>query len=274
MAQLNFNAAQVEPNAAFDPIPAGWYTAQVTDSEMKPTKAGDGSYLSITLQILGGDFNNRKVFDRFNINNKNPVAVDIAYKQLSALCHAVGILQVQDSQQLHGKPVQIKVSLKPASQDPQTGAQYDAGNEVKGYKAVEGGMPIAGQPAGGAPAWATQQQPAAAAAPKPLPPAMPAFQPQQPAFQQQPQQPVYQQPAQVQQQPAQQPWQQQPAAQPMAQQAPVQPAQAPAQAPATQAPPWAAGAPVGAVNPAVAEPPQAQAVAAAGATPPWARPAQ
>lgn len=273
MAQLNFNAATVEPNAAFDPIPAGWYTAQVTESEMKPTKAGDGSYLSITLQILGGDFNNRKVFDRFNINNKNPVAVDIAYKQLSALCHAVGILQVQDSQQLHGKPVQIKVSLKPASQDPQTGAQYDAGNEVKGYKAVEGGMPIAGQPAGGAPAWATQQQ-ASAAAPAPAfaqQPQQPAFQPQQPAFQPQ-QQPQYQQPAPV-QQPAQQPWQQ-PAAQPMAQQAPVQPAQAPAQAPATQAPPWAAGAPVGAVNPAVAEPPQAQAVAAAGSTPPWARPAQ
>jgi hypothetical protein len=40
MANLNgFDASLVEPNAEFDPLPAGKYVAAVTASEMKPSKA-------------------------------------------------------------------------------------------------------------------------------------------------------------------------------------------------------------------------------------------
>ena len=42
MATLNFNANEVEPSTGFDPIPAGKYQAVITDSEMKPTKTGNG----------------------------------------------------------------------------------------------------------------------------------------------------------------------------------------------------------------------------------------
>jgi len=38
MAQLNFNAANVEPDAGLSLIPAGVYTAQATDSKVYPTK--------------------------------------------------------------------------------------------------------------------------------------------------------------------------------------------------------------------------------------------
>jgi len=49
MANLNgFNAHSVEPMADFEPIPAGKYVAVITDSEMKPTKSGNGSYLELT----------------------------------------------------------------------------------------------------------------------------------------------------------------------------------------------------------------------------------
>ena len=65
MAQLNFDASTVAPQEAFDPIPAGWYPAQIVESEMKAGSKPGSSYLAITLQIMGGDFNNRKVFDRF-----------------------------------------------------------------------------------------------------------------------------------------------------------------------------------------------------------------
>ncbi len=168
MAQLNFDARQVAPAAALDPIPSGWYNAQIVGSEMKPTSAGDGAFLAMELQVLDGPYAGRKVFDRLNLQNKNPVAVEIAYKQLSAICHAVNVIQVQDSQQLHGRPLQVKVSLRPASTGDD-GKQYDANNEVKGYRAMENGGAVApaGAPQGGAPAWAGQPQQAAPQPPAP-----------------------------------------------------------------------------------------------------------
>lgn len=161
MALLNFNAANVEPSEAFAPIPADWYVAQITKSEMKPTKDGTGAFLELELTVIAGDHAKRKVFDRIHLENKNPVAVDIAMKTLSAICHAVNVIQVADSQQLHGLPLQVKVSVKPARTE--NGTTYEPSNEVKGYKAVGDGPTVAtgGKPAGGAdPAWAAK--PAAA----------------------------------------------------------------------------------------------------------------
>ena len=164
MAQLNFDASTVAPQEAFDPIPSGWYTAQIVESEMKAGSKPGSSYLAITLQIMGGDFNNRKVFDRFNLQNANPVAVEIAYRSLSAVCHAVGLIQVADSQLLHGRPLMVKVSVRPARVDPTTGTAYDASNEVKGYKALDASAAVAGgAPSAGAPAWATGAAPAVSA---------------------------------------------------------------------------------------------------------------
>ena len=56
MATLNFNANEVEPSKAFDPIPAGKYIAVITDSEMKETRAGTGRYLQLEFEITDGEF--------------------------------------------------------------------------------------------------------------------------------------------------------------------------------------------------------------------------
>ena len=189
MAILNFNAATVAPQDTFDVLPAGWYNARITGSEMKPTKDGGGSYLSLTMTVMDGPCVNRKIFDRLNLNNKNPKAVEIAYQTLSAICHATGIIQLQDSTQLHGIAMQVKVKIKPAE------GQYSEGNETAGYKKIEGG---AGAPA--APAWA--------AAPPPITQQQSPIQAVAPAWSQQPQQaPVA---------PVQQPIPQAPVAQPAA----------------------------------------------------------
>lgn len=134
--QLNFDATNVEPNATLEPLPEGWYNVIITKSEEKPTKGGDGSYLQIELTVLDGQFKGRKCFDRFNIKNKNQLAVEIAYKQLSAICHAVGVMQISDSAVLHNLPLQAKVALKASTET--NGKQYGATNEIKGYKAIEG----------------------------------------------------------------------------------------------------------------------------------------
>ena len=79
MANLNgFDASQVEPTASFDPIPAGKYLAAITESEMKPTKKGSGSFLQLTFTVLDGEYKGRLLWCRLNLNNPNATAVKIA----------------------------------------------------------------------------------------------------------------------------------------------------------------------------------------------------
>ena len=128
-----FNAANIEPNTAYEPIPAGWYQVVITDSEEKPTKAMTGSYLRMTLEVIDGPHKGRKVFDNLNLNNPNSIAVEIAQRTLSAICRATGVMTPRQSGELHDKPMMAKIAVKPAS------GGYDASNEVKGYEAVSGG---------------------------------------------------------------------------------------------------------------------------------------
>ena len=62
MANLKgFDAATVEPATAFEPIPAGKYLVVLTNSEQKPTKSAQGSFLELTFEVIEGEFKGRKV---------------------------------------------------------------------------------------------------------------------------------------------------------------------------------------------------------------------
>lgn len=155
MANLgNFDASAVPPNAPLELIPAGDYPVQIVASEMRPTKDGNGQYLWLELDILDGQYKGRKLWDRLNLANANQQAVEIAERTLSAICHATGVLQVSDSEQLHFRPMLARVSKRPAQ------GNYDAQNEVKGYK------PLA-QAQAPAPAQAPAQRTAPAASAPP-----------------------------------------------------------------------------------------------------------
>lgn len=127
-----FNAAEVEPQSSMEPIPAGWYTCIITDSEFKPTKKGDGEYLQLRLDVIDGENEGRVLFDRLNLSNPNQTAVDIAQRQLSAICRAIGVMTPQDSADLHDKPIKVKVKIRPA------GNGYEASNEVAAYDSADG----------------------------------------------------------------------------------------------------------------------------------------
>jgi hypothetical protein len=220
MAQLNFDASQVAPSTGVsDPVPAAWYNAAITDSTIKPTNDGTGTILAFVFTIVDGAFANRKIFVNLNIKNANPTAQEIAYKDLSAIAHAVGVLQVPNSEVLHNIPMKIKVKIRPAKGD------YEASNAISSYKNINEpvSMAAAGAPAAG---FGAVQPPAQQHVQMP-----PQQQFQQP--QQQFQQPAQQMQQQQFQQPVQQPaqaWQQPAAAQPwQQQQAPVQQQQAPQQ---------------------------------------------
>lgn len=146
MANLQgFNAAEVQPQESFEPIPVGEYNAMITDSEMKPTKNGMGEYLQLVFEVVEGDYAGRKIWARLNLVNQNQTAVDIAQRELSAICRAVGVMQPQDSTDLHEKPLTIGVKIR---QSP----GYDPSNEISAYKPFQDGAsaPKAAAPTGGA----------------------------------------------------------------------------------------------------------------------------
>jgi Protein of unknown function (DUF669) len=141
MAKLGgtFDATGVEPNAPLEALPPGDYVAQILQSEMRVTKAGTGQMLWLDMEVLEGPHQGRHVYDQLNLINPNPTAEEIAQRTLSAICHAVGKLQVADSEELHFLPMVVKVAVKP-----------NGYNEVKGYKPVKQ-VAVAGAPSGPTP---------------------------------------------------------------------------------------------------------------------------
>lgn len=151
MANLNgFNANEVDPAVGFEPVPAGKYIAIITESEMKPTKSGNGNYLQLTFQIIDGEFKGRLLWARLNLDNPSAMAVKIARAELSALCRAIGVMQPKDSVDLHNLPVVIQVACK---------KREDTGeitNEIKAYESRQAATQTAAAStatAGSAPPW-------------------------------------------------------------------------------------------------------------------------
>lgn len=193
-----FDATQVEPSAGRMALPDGWYNIMFTQGECKPTK--DTASLpreqqvwlaELGAKVMDGPYAGQMIYDRLNLWNPNETAARIANGTLSAICHAIGVFQVNDLQQLWGKPLMARVKYKPAK------GEYDEGNDVKAYAktgmhqpgptgaaaaAAGPGAPGAPPGPGGAatftPPWsgAGNGQPAAPAptsAPTPAPPAPP-----------------------------------------------------------------------------------------------------
>lgn len=140
----SFDATSVEPTTAYELLPAGKYKAQIVESEMRVTKNGMGQFLWLMLDILEGEHKGRKIFDQLNLVNPNPTTVEIAQRTLSAICHATGRLQVNDSEELHLIPMTIQVKIRP----PKNG--YGESNAIA-YLPPERGSTAAARPATPAP---------------------------------------------------------------------------------------------------------------------------
>jgi len=136
MAQLNqhFDANTVEPAAPLELLPPGRYVAQIVQSEMRATKTGNGQLLWLELDVIEGPHQGRKIWDQLNLVNPNQQTVEIAQRALSAICHAVGQLLVNDSEQLHLRLLQVTLAVEPDSRDKHLAPQEQRKqNKVKGY---------------------------------------------------------------------------------------------------------------------------------------------
>ncbi len=133
MANLQgYDASNHEPLGDFEALPKGEYRAMATDSEMKDTKAGTGSYLQIVWELLDEEHQGRKLWSRLNLDNPNTTAVEIAQRELSSICRATGVLRPKDSAEFHNIPVVLKVGVEKRKD---TG---EFANRVQGYVAIDG----------------------------------------------------------------------------------------------------------------------------------------
>lgn len=135
-----FDATTVEPNNGFGVIPAGKYLVQAIESDLIPTKNGNGQMLVLTFEIIDGEHTGRKLWDRLNIINSNSQTVEIAQRTLSSICHACGKLSISDSEELHFIPLIANVRVRPAGDD-KNGVWRDESNEIRGYSAANGAAP-------------------------------------------------------------------------------------------------------------------------------------
>lgn len=133
-----YDSDQLPEPKDFELVPPDWYDAVISEAEVKKTKDGLGKYIKLRLDITGPSCSGRCVFANINTNNKSADAQEIGRSQLNAIMGAIGVPRLKDTDQLLNQPLQIKVTIKAAS------GGYDANNEVKAFKAVDGagsGMP-------------------------------------------------------------------------------------------------------------------------------------
>jgi hypothetical protein len=162
MATYSFNAQQFEPSyGGRGGLPIGkGYKGVISETEMKPTKDGQGGYVQLKIMCIEGPLNGQFAFDNLNLHNLNAKAVEIAQKQLSAYCHVTGVFQFNDTNELCNRPFTFDIG--PQKNNPEN-------TEITAIYDINGNKPGGGRP--------TQQ--AAPAAPVYAPPAQvaPAYTP-------------------------------------------------------------------------------------------------
>lgn len=156
-----FDANQFEPRQGGGAHPVGTkFDFEITHTEVKPTKNGDGGMFVVTFTTPAG-----QIDFRYNLFNQSAKAVEIAHGQFSALCRAVGRYQVDfnnDGAVLRGARGKLDVGYQkgeePSPEKPEGG--YVEVKKVYDINGIEPGkaaqqqqsQPIQNQPQ-------TQQQP-------------------------------------------------------------------------------------------------------------------
>ena len=151
--QGGFNANQYEPNQGMSSHPpAQKIPFQITNVGIKENKDKTGGYLEVEFTSQLGS-----LIHRYNCWNQSPKAVEIAYGQLSALCRATNIYQLDwqnEGQALRGGRGLMDIGY-------QKGEEPSADNpNAKGYTELKRVYDAAGNEPGKAPAQPqTMQQP-------------------------------------------------------------------------------------------------------------------
>ena len=129
--KLSFDASKVEPNVGLSVLPAGKYTVSLESCEQRDNKDNDGQHLAVMLNVEEGKYEGRKVFHTLNLWNESAKAKDFAQGTLSAICHATGVIDLEDTDELIGIPIVADIRVTEQK-------TFGKKNVVNAYQAVGG----------------------------------------------------------------------------------------------------------------------------------------
>lgn len=146
---------------SYDLVPEGWYNATITKAELNNTKSGTGQKIDMRYDITGPTHQGRVVFGTVNVRNQSQKAEEIGRQQLGEIMRAVGLAKINDSDELIGGSICIRVKIRQPTEQDKANGYGDARNEVGGFKSASGALPQVtsspeptAHPGGAKPPWA------------------------------------------------------------------------------------------------------------------------
>lgn len=107
MSLQDFDARSVQPQQGIGAHPPGMFDFIISHTYLKETKDGQGLMLVVEFTTPAG-----KIDNRYNIYNKSQQAMDIAQKELSALCHAVSVYNLRYPKNPDGSPIYDRAAME------------------------------------------------------------------------------------------------------------------------------------------------------------------
>ena len=140
MAILNFKASAIQVSerqtTSYGPLPAGEYEMMIVKSDTKPTKAGNGHYLELEMHVISGESSGRRHWERLNLDNPSAQTVKIAQEQLARLCAALGVDEVNDSEELHDRAFIAEIGIDKKDDTRNVIWSYKPADAVPTFKAA------------------------------------------------------------------------------------------------------------------------------------------
>ena len=128
--ELNFEMLEPETSSRFEPLPEGWYSAIIYETEERVSAAGH-KYLNVTFEITSADNAGRRVWTIYNLNHPDATPKARAERECSDLARALGFAKTPaDSDEMKNLHLDMHVKIKEG-----TGG-YGPKNEVNGYNAA------------------------------------------------------------------------------------------------------------------------------------------
>lgn len=100
MPLQDFDARSVAPQQAGDKHPVGMFDFQVTNTYLKPSKDNQHLMLLVEFSSPAG-----RIERNYIVDGASAQAIEIANKQISALCHAVNIFRLTYPKHPDGAPI-------------------------------------------------------------------------------------------------------------------------------------------------------------------------
>lgn len=117
----------------------GWYPVIISETSFGPNSQNTGNILKVKFNFAEGVYKGKAYSNGYNVQHQNQEAVRIAYEQLTDLLLASGVPEMQDTQQLHGKCLWIKI-VQRADKQGRVRNSLDKCLSIQEYQMREGGQ--------------------------------------------------------------------------------------------------------------------------------------